>query len=148
MQIKTLRGVVHGKAIELTEETGLTEGQEVTVEIRPIIADVSARNTPPPWWLDHLDVDPTVAGETHHQGNPPPGGSTGCSSPRRVVGRGVAASAPGTDTGGYGCRAGVLQSSAVLAVLLEHGPRMPRNWTSIWNGTTSMRKVSRQELEP
>jgi hypothetical protein len=31
-----LRGVVHGKTIELPEETGLPEGQEVTIFIEPV----------------------------------------------------------------------------------------------------------------
>jgi hypothetical protein len=34
--MRTLRGVVHGKAIELEEESGLPDGQEVAVTIKPI----------------------------------------------------------------------------------------------------------------
>lgn len=33
----TLRGVIHGKTIELTTESGLPEGQEVTVTVEPIV---------------------------------------------------------------------------------------------------------------
>jgi uncharacterized protein (DUF433 family) len=52
----TLRGVIHGKMIELTHEPGLPEGMavEVTLETTP------APRPAPPWWLEHLDVDPTV----------------------------------------------------------------------------------------
>lgn len=34
--MKTLKGVIRGKAIELEEETGLLEGQEVTVTVEPV----------------------------------------------------------------------------------------------------------------
>jgi len=34
--MKKLRGVIHGKAIELDEQTGLAEGQEVTVTVQPV----------------------------------------------------------------------------------------------------------------
>ncbi len=34
--MKTLKGVIHGRAIELEEETGLSEGQEVNVTIEPV----------------------------------------------------------------------------------------------------------------
>lgn len=34
-----LRGVVHGKTIELDEETGLPEGQRVTVLVQPVSED-------------------------------------------------------------------------------------------------------------
>ena len=34
--MKTLRGVIHGKAIELTEDSGLPEGQEVNVTVEPL----------------------------------------------------------------------------------------------------------------
>ncbi len=52
----TLRGVIHGKMIELTHDPGLPEGLpvEVTIDTTP---------APPPalpWWLERLDVDPTV----------------------------------------------------------------------------------------
>jgi hypothetical protein len=35
---QVLHGVVHGKTIELTQETGVPDGQEVEVVIRPITA--------------------------------------------------------------------------------------------------------------
>ncbi len=34
--MKTVKGVIHGKAIELEEKTGLPEGQEVTVTLEPV----------------------------------------------------------------------------------------------------------------
>jgi hypothetical protein len=34
--VKTMRGIVHGKTIELPEETGLPEGQEVSVTLEPV----------------------------------------------------------------------------------------------------------------
>ncbi len=55
-----LKGVVHGKTIELDQEPGLPEGQEVTVEIQPILARSPATGTPPPWWLARLEVNPAV----------------------------------------------------------------------------------------
>jgi len=33
---KTIQGTIHGKTIELREEIGLIEGQEVEVTVRPI----------------------------------------------------------------------------------------------------------------
>ncbi len=33
------RGVVHGKTIELDDETGLPDGQEVTVTVQPVKPD-------------------------------------------------------------------------------------------------------------
>lgn len=39
---KTFQGVVHGKVIELAEDLGLTEGQEVDVTVR-------VRDTKPEW---------------------------------------------------------------------------------------------------
>ncbi len=53
----TMRGVVHGKRIELTNEPGLPEGQvvEVTIETTPAPA------APPPWWLEHLVIDSDIA---------------------------------------------------------------------------------------
>jgi hypothetical protein len=32
-----VRGIVHGKLIELDREIGLPDGQEVTVELRPVL---------------------------------------------------------------------------------------------------------------
>jgi hypothetical protein len=34
---KTLNGIVHGRSIELAEEPGLPDGQEVTVTVQPKI---------------------------------------------------------------------------------------------------------------
>jgi uncharacterized protein (DUF433 family) len=61
---KTLRGVVHGRSIELAQEPGLPEGQVVTVELEPV-AEAEPNHTPPaeaspPWWLGRLEVNPTV----------------------------------------------------------------------------------------
>ena len=40
--MKTItRGIIHGKTIELPEETGLPEGQEVTVTLEAVAADSS-----------------------------------------------------------------------------------------------------------
>ena len=57
----TIYGVIHGKTIELDTEPGLDDGQEVSVEIRPIIRGATQTDHPaPPWWLEQLDVDPAV----------------------------------------------------------------------------------------
>ena len=57
----TIHGVIHGKTIELDREPGLDDGQEVSVEIRPIVREATQTDQPaPPWWLEQLDVDPTV----------------------------------------------------------------------------------------
>ena len=58
--MKTLKGVIHGKAIELEEETGLPEGQEVNVVIQPITANPATAGAPTPWWLARLEVNPTI----------------------------------------------------------------------------------------
>ena len=56
-----IHGVIHGKTIELEREPGLEDGQEVSVEIRPIMREATQPDQPaPPWWLEQLDVDPTV----------------------------------------------------------------------------------------
>jgi uncharacterized protein (DUF433 family) len=57
----TIHGVIHGKTIELDSEPGLDDGQEVSVEIRPIMREATQTDQPArPWWLEQLDVDPTV----------------------------------------------------------------------------------------
>jgi uncharacterized protein (DUF433 family) len=57
----TIHGVIHGKTIELDRELGLDDGQEVSVEIRPITREATQTDQPaPPWWLEQLEVDPTV----------------------------------------------------------------------------------------
>jgi uncharacterized protein (DUF433 family) len=47
-----LKGVIHGRTIELQSEPGLPDGQEVSVEIRPV--------DEAPLWLERLVVDPSV----------------------------------------------------------------------------------------
>lgn len=47
-----LKGVIHGRTIELESEPGLPDGQQVNVEIRPV--DEAPR------WLERLTVDPSV----------------------------------------------------------------------------------------
>ena len=57
----TIHGVIHGRTIELDREPGLDDGQEVSVEIRPIMREATQADQPaPPRWLEQLDVDPTV----------------------------------------------------------------------------------------
>ena len=46
------KGVIHGRTIELQSESGLPDGQEVSVEVRPVEG--------PPRWLERLVVDPSV----------------------------------------------------------------------------------------
>jgi hypothetical protein len=49
---KTIQGVVHGKVIELTEESGLPDGQVVEVTVRSASGNPSSRPplpTPPDW---------------------------------------------------------------------------------------------------
>ena len=48
----TVKGVIHGKTIELDQETGLPEGQRIAVDVRPL--------DEPPAWLERFVVDPTV----------------------------------------------------------------------------------------
>ena len=47
-----LKGIVHGKTIELEREPGLPDGQEVQIENRPM--------GPSAAWLDRIVVDPAV----------------------------------------------------------------------------------------
>ena len=57
----TIHGVIHGKTIELETESGLDDGQAVSVEIRPILrVETQADQPAPPWWMKHLDIDPSV----------------------------------------------------------------------------------------
>lgn len=60
MPSTTLKGVVHGRNIELSQATGLPDGQEVSVVVQPIHSDVAARKDSAPWWLARLDVNPAV----------------------------------------------------------------------------------------
>jgi uncharacterized protein (DUF433 family) len=55
-----LKGIIHGKSIELVQETGFPDGQEVAVEIQPINAKAVATEPAAPWWMARLDVNPTV----------------------------------------------------------------------------------------
>ncbi len=43
--LSDVKGVIHGRTVELTEEPGLPDGQEVTVTLRPV--DASATQLPP-----------------------------------------------------------------------------------------------------
>ncbi len=56
----TLQGVIRGKTIELEREPGLPDGQAVSVEIQPAAPQARATNPSPPWWLERLEIDPTV----------------------------------------------------------------------------------------
>jgi uncharacterized protein (DUF433 family) len=60
--VKTLSGVIHGKVIELAEEVGLPDGQQVTVTVRAVPQDgaVIVPKEPLPGWLERLDIDPAV----------------------------------------------------------------------------------------
>ena len=42
-----VRGTIHGKLIELSEETGLPDGQEVTVFLQPTAEPTDAQPLPP-----------------------------------------------------------------------------------------------------
>src|SRR5713226_9482832 len=60
-----LKGTIHGKTIELDQEPGYPDGQNVTVEVRPVNGEKVAARTfaaenGPPGWLAQLDVDPAV----------------------------------------------------------------------------------------
>jgi uncharacterized protein (DUF433 family) len=48
----TIHGVIHGKTIELERESGLPEGQRITVDLRPL--------DEPPAWLERFAVDPAI----------------------------------------------------------------------------------------
>jgi uncharacterized protein (DUF433 family) len=49
----TIWGVIHGRTIELEQESGLPDGMKVSVQLRP--------EEPPPKWLERLIVDPAIA---------------------------------------------------------------------------------------
>jgi len=53
MSIAILKGVIHGKTIELDQEPELPDGQRVSVRVEP--------EEPPPRWLERFTVDPSVA---------------------------------------------------------------------------------------
>jgi hypothetical protein len=46
---RTLHGTVHGRTIELAEDIGVAEGQEVEIEIRIVGAKKRAPGPPPGW---------------------------------------------------------------------------------------------------
>ncbi len=49
---RVLRGVAHGKTIELEQELDLPDGQAVQLEIRPV--------EPAPAWMERIVLDPTT----------------------------------------------------------------------------------------
>lgn len=53
MSIAVLRGVVHGRTIELEKEPELPDGQRVSVQLQA--------EQVPPKWLERFTVDPSVA---------------------------------------------------------------------------------------
>jgi uncharacterized protein (DUF433 family) len=53
MSINLLKGVIHGRTIELEQTPELADGQRVSVQVRP--------EDPPPKWLERLTVDPSIA---------------------------------------------------------------------------------------
>ena len=55
-----LTGIIHGRNIELAQDTGLPDGQEVEVEIHPIQLKPMATALPVPSWLARLEVNPGV----------------------------------------------------------------------------------------
>jgi uncharacterized protein (DUF433 family) len=52
MSIAILKGVIHGKTIELEQEPELPDGQRVNVRVEP---------EDPPKWLERFTVDPSIA---------------------------------------------------------------------------------------
>ncbi len=52
MSIAVLKGVIHGKTIELDQEPELPDGQRVSVQVEP---------DEPPKWLQRFTVDPSIA---------------------------------------------------------------------------------------
>jgi uncharacterized protein (DUF433 family) len=48
-----LKGVIHGRTIELEQEPELPDGQRVSVQVQP--------EEPPPKWLERFTVDPSIA---------------------------------------------------------------------------------------
>ncbi len=52
MSIAVLKGVIHGKTIELEQEPELPDGQRVSVQVEL---------DEPPKWLQRFTVDPSIA---------------------------------------------------------------------------------------
>jgi uncharacterized protein (DUF433 family) len=71
-----LKGILHRKTIELDQAPEFPDGQEVTVEIIPILAKDRVTAMSLPWWQEHFEVNPAVAvGKllvkgTQHQAEP------------------------------------------------------------------------------
>jgi uncharacterized protein (DUF433 family) len=60
-----LKGVIHGKVIELEQEPGFTDGQTVAVEIRPLEEKLEASASPSEvprveMWLGRLVFEPSI----------------------------------------------------------------------------------------
>ena len=53
MSIAVLKGVIHGKTIELEQESELPDGQRVSVQVEP--------EEVPPKYLERFTVDPSIA---------------------------------------------------------------------------------------
>ena len=53
MSVTLLKGVIHGRTIELEQEPALPDGQKVSIQVQPEDA--------PPKWLDRLSVNPSLA---------------------------------------------------------------------------------------
>lgn len=60
--MKTLSGVIKGKVIELAEEPGLPDGQQVTVTLYAVPQEgaIIVPKEPLPWWFERLAMDPSV----------------------------------------------------------------------------------------
>jgi uncharacterized protein (DUF433 family) len=60
----TLKGVIHGKVIELEEEPGLPDGQAVSIELRSLEVPTRATDTaavpPVETWMDRLVYDSAI----------------------------------------------------------------------------------------
>jgi hypothetical protein len=63
---KTIHGKVHGKTIELDEDLGVAEGQEVEVQVRI----VQPTNATQPTMSEGLAKVYSVLGERYHSGHP------------------------------------------------------------------------------
>ena len=73
---KTLHGKVHGKTIELDEDLGVAEGQEVEIQVR-------ARSTGPKMGRRHSSLGGRLGrppGNRCHHGKDSPGTKTGATA--------------------------------------------------------------------
>ncbi len=57
----TFRTKIHGRSIELPWELGLPEGHVIEVTIKTCPEVESPPESPPPSWLEQLEVNPAVA---------------------------------------------------------------------------------------